>query len=71
MRTRIRLDTLSDINAFVAAVTSIEERVSLEDDCGHRVSASSLLGAIYSMEWDKVFVTCEKDITSYIMPWMI
>ena len=71
MRTRIRLDTLSDVNSFVAVTSRIPEEISLEDNSGHRVSAQSLLGSLYSMEWDQVFVTCDRDITAYIMPWMV
>lgn len=71
MRTRIRLDTLSDINSFVAVTTCINEDIFLEDNSGHRVSAKSLLGSIYSMEWDQIFVTCSKDITAHILPWII
>ena len=49
-RTKIRLDTMSDVNRFVSAMTKVNEKVWLEDDEGNRVSAKSLLGAIYSME---------------------
>ena len=71
MRTRIRLDTLSDVNSFVAVTTRINEDIALEDNAGHRVNAKSLLGSIYTLEWEQIFVTCDKDITAYIIPWII
>ena len=70
MREKIRLDTMSDINGFVAAVSKVDSKVTLEDDEGHRVSATSLLGAIYSMEWECIYCHCEKDIYGTILPWI-
>lgn len=60
MRQRIRLDTMSDVNAFMAAVAKVDEKVNLEDDEGNRVSASSLLGVLYSFEWSKIYCSCKK-----------
>ena len=49
----------------------IKDNVSLEDSEGNRVSAKSLLGAIYTMEWNEIYCTCERDITSLIIDFMI
>lgn len=70
-RTKIRLDTLSDVNAFVEKMSGLNERVWLEDNDGNRVSAKSLLGALYSMEWEHIYCYCEHDISSHLMPWTI
>ena len=70
-RTKIRLDTMSDVNKFVAAMTAVNDKVWLSDDDGNRVSAQSLLGAIYSMEWAHIYVYCESNITVELMPWMV
>lgn len=71
MRQRIRLDTMSDIQNFIEAVSKTNENVILEDNDGHCVSASSLLGALYSMEWTCIYCHCKKDITRAILPWII
>lgn len=71
MRTRIRLETMGDINKFVSKMTEVKEKVSLEDSEGNRVSAKSLLGAIYTMEWNEIYCTCDRDITSLIIDFMI
>ena len=71
MRARIRLDTLGDIKAFIGTVASVDEKITLEDNDGHCVSAKSLMGAIYSMEWDAIYCNCDKDITTLIMNWVI
>lgn len=71
MRQQIRLDTMSDVHNFVAAVSKVKEKVTLEDSEGHCVNAASLLGALYSMEWTHIYVYCEKDISRLILPWII
>ena len=68
-RTRIRLDTLPEITRFVDAMSKIKEDVYLEDGSGIRVSAKSLLGCVYSCEWTRIYVFCEKDISAHLMPW--
>ena len=70
-RTRIRLDTMSDVNGFVSAMSKVEGKVWLEDDEGNRASAKSLLGAVYSLEWNEIYCYCEKDINMHLMPWAI
>ena len=70
-RTRIRLDTMSDVNRFVSAMSRINEKVWLEDDEGNRVNATSVLGALYSMEWNRIYCYCDKNISSHLMPWAV
>ena len=71
MRVRVRLDTMNDIQSFVAAATAIPENVSLEDNNGNRVCAKSLLGAIYTMEWDEIYCYCDRDISGHLAKWII
>lgn len=71
MRQKIRLDTMTDVHKFVEVVSRIDEEVILEDDNNHRVSAASILGALYSMEWACVYCHCSKDISGSILPWII
>lgn len=71
MRVKVRLDTMSDINKFIDKLSSVEDIVSLEDNIGHIVSAKSLLGALYTMEWEEVYCTCIRDISSLIREFII
>ena len=71
MRQRVRLDTMSDIQKFVEVASRVEDKVFLEDNTGFKVSAKSLLGALLSMEWNEVYVHCDKDISARILPWII
>ena len=71
MRVKIRLDTMKDINEFIKKTTSIPEKVSLEDNEGHCVSAKSLIGALYTLEWSEIYCNCDKDISGEILKWII
>lgn len=70
-RTQIRLDTLPEINRFVETMSNLNEPIWLEDGSGIRVNAKSMLGCLYSLEWTRVFVFCEKDINIHLMPWAV
>ncbi|MBE6621327.1 MAG: hypothetical protein E7630_00065 [Ruminococcaceae bacterium] len=63
MRIKIRLDTMSDINAFVGDMTKSDAKAFLTDkNRNFIVSAKSMLGAVYSMEWDEVWCECDDNI---------
>ena len=63
MRIKIRLDTMSEINDFVGTMTKSSAKVFLTDkNRNYIVSAKSMLGAVYSMEWDEVWCESEDDI---------
>lgn len=71
MKVKIRLDTQSDVAKFVNVATKIDVPVHLTDGQNFKVSGKSLLGAIYTMEWDEVFCECDKDIYSLIDDFVI
>ena len=71
MQVRIRLDTTRDINKFVQIVCQIDCPVNLTNGSSYIVSAKSLLGAMYSMEWDNIFCECEKDIYTKIAEFVV
>ena len=71
MKLQIRLDTMSDIQKFVTTVSDVKEKVMLIDEEDNCVSAKSLLGAIYTTEWNKIYCYCEKDISGLLLPWIV
>lgn len=71
MRMRIRLDTMADINKFVAIAGKISEPVHLTDGNHFKVSGKSMLGAVYTMEWSEVYCECEKDISGQLMDFIV
>lgn len=70
-RTQIRLDTMQSISKFVEVMSRLTDQVWLEDGIGARVSAKSLLGCIYSLEWTRIYCCCNRDISAYLMPWTV
>ena len=70
MRAKIELVTMSDVITFVNIATSIKEPVYLVGE-DFKVSAKSLLGVRYSMEWNEIWCECEKDIYTKIEKFVI
>ena len=71
MRVRIDLITTSDVKNFVNVVSQVEEDVTLIDSVKHCVNGKSLLGVMYSLEWDEVYCLCKKDISGLLLPWLV
>ena len=70
MRVRVELDTMSEVTEFVNIATTVSAPVHLVSE-DFRVNAKSLLGAIYTMEWDEVWCECEVDIYHKIEKFVI
>lgn len=62
MRNKIRLDTMKDINDFVAATTKLPGKIVVTDNEDHRVNAKSLLGMVYALEFQEMYVESEENI---------
>ena len=60
---KINLDTMSQISKFVSEMTRSGGNAFLTDkDRNFIVSAKSMLGAVYSMEWDEVWCECDDNL---------
>ena len=70
MRVKVELETMSDVSEFVAIVSRVEEPVYLVGD-DFKVSAKSLLGAVYTMEWSEVWCECSRDIYHRIYQFVV
>jgi hypothetical protein len=62
MKVQIRLDTMRDVQDFVRIATKMEGEVHITDGAGLKVSAKSLLGALYAMEFEELWCESENDI---------
>lgn len=71
MRYQIRLETMSDVNRFVKIATACPTKIMLTDGDSFSVSGKSLLGAMYTMEWDKVYCESEKEIYHLIKDFIV
>ena len=70
VRAKVNLDTMGKINAFVAICSRLDCRVDLIDGSGYRTSAKSLVGVLASMDWNEIFIECEKDIYAYVQEFL-
>ena len=66
MKAKIRLDTMKDITQFVAICSSVPGPVFVTDGAGLKVSAKSILGVMYSIEFTDLWCESEADIYSQI-----
>jgi hypothetical protein len=71
MRAKIRLDSMKDITQFVALCAKVPVPVHITDGAGLRISAKSVLGVMYSMEFAEIWCECEKDIYNEIEHFII
>ena len=67
---KIELVTTKDCKDFVDTVSSSNKKVYLSDAKDYRVSASSFLGALTSMEWSEVYAECDEDCYTLIKKWV-
>lgn len=70
MKVKVSLDTIAQVNKFVGITSQIDAPIYLVSD-GFKVSAKSLLGALYTMEWSEVWCECDEDIYSQIAQFVI
>ena len=71
MRYRIRLDTMSDVNNFVKMASKNPGKITLTDGENFTVNGKSLLGAMYTMEWNQVFCESENEIYRLIKDYIV
>ena len=70
MRAKVAIETMTDACEFMAIASTVPVPVRLVGD-GFIVSAKSLLGAMYTMEWAEVWCECEEDIYHKIEKFVI
>ena len=66
MKNKIRLEKMSDVTEFVKIATETKGDVYLTDKRNFKVNGKSLLGVMYSLEFEEIWVESEEDIYSQI-----
>lgn len=62
MRSKIRLDTLKDINRFAGIAAKINDDIIVTNAHGnYRVNAKSILGLMYAIEWNDIYLETKTD----------
>lgn len=71
MRVKLNLDTMAKINNFVGDMAKHGGNAYLTDkDRDFIVSAKSMLGCVYTMEWDEVWFESDEDVFQIINKYM-
>ena len=71
MKAKIRLDTASDARRFNAIASKLNGNIYIVDGEGLRVSAKSLLGSLYALEFEELWCESENDIYHAIEEFII
>lgn len=71
MKTKVRIDTLSDALAFVKITSTLGGKIVLCDSEGLRVNAKSLLGVLHSIEFSELWCESDEDIRSRINEFIV
>lgn len=59
---RISLETMSDVQDFVKIAEMYpRDSLRIKDEAGHEVSAQSILGVLYSLEWSNMYLYSKDD----------
>lgn len=67
MRAPLSLDTMKDIREFVKIVQDYDKyKIYVTDGKNLRVNAKSVIGVLYSLEFDNLWIESEIDIYSRI-----
>lgn len=55
---------MADVNRFVGIATKEKGKIVLTDGDNYTVNGKSLLGAMYTFEWDQIY--CESESELYL-----
>lgn len=72
MKAKIYIDTQSDALCIVNIASKYpNNEITIEDENGFRVNAKSMLGVLYSMEFNNLWLVSDIDIYSEIERFII
>lgn len=71
MKVKIRLDTGADAIKFSNIASRLAADVYVFDNNGLRVNAKSVLGMLYTLEFDELWCESNKDIYSHIEEFVV
>ena len=71
MRVKINLDTISDVQNFVKITSGLKGKITVTDGDGLIVNAKSLMGLIYSLEFNELWCESEFDIWQHISDFIV
>lgn len=67
MKVKIELETMKDVRDFVNIATTVPARVTVTDGAGLTVNAKSMMGMLYSLEFEDLWCESEVDFSMKII----
>ena len=67
---KIELNTMSDVRDFIEISSQYEGLLLSDNDC-YTINASSIMGVIYSLEWNNLYLLSEEDVYSAFAKFII
>ena len=61
MKIKIRLDTIKDAQRLADIAQDLSDEITITDNSGLRVSAKSVLGVIYALEFNELWLESSDD----------
>ena len=71
MRARINLETQTDVLELVNIASKFDFNIKVKDGSGNCVDAKSIMGMLYSLEFEETYIESEKDIYRDIAKFVI
>ena len=71
MKNKIRFDTYTDAVRFAQIASALGGQITVTDGGNHRVNGKSVLGMLYALEFDELWVESENDIYTAIQDFII
>ena len=71
MKVKIRIDTGTDAIRFSEITSALEGNITVTDNKGLRVNAKSVLGMVYTLEFEELWCESERDIYTHIQDFVI
>ena len=66
MRIKINLDTMRQAQELAQITSQLPGTITITDGAGLRVNAKSILGILYSIEFNEIWLESEHDIYRHI-----
>lgn len=70
---KIQLNTMTDVRKFIEKVALIEEGtvLTLTDGGAYSINAASIMGVLYSLEWNNLYLHSSKDVYTLFTDFII
>lgn len=70
MRVKIHMDTAKDAMGLAAIASKVNADIFITDAAGLKVSAKSVIGALYSLEFNELWLESDADVYSIFRDWI-